>query len=148
MHAVLYQRTACLIKHALQEKMIDKSSFWNMTDESFWKLFTTSSNSITQRSLKGIRKDLIVECISEDEYNQFLSLYPTNRSEGPGWEEEVIKLKCKIRTLDPDVACFGEDGEIVKVAKLSDLDSSYRESRSAYLARKEGIKLYKIRTPM
>jgi len=147
-HAVVYYRTASLIKHALEKNVIDKSTFWTMSDESFWEIFTSSSDPITQKSLKRIRHDLEVEIISKDEYESFLSLHPANKLEGSGWEEEVISLKSKIRTLDPDIACFGEDGEIAEVKKLSELDESYREFRLNYLERKEGTKFYKIRTPV
>lgn len=53
-------------------------------------------------------------------------------------------MKLKVRVLDPSIAIYGEEGKIVGVEKLSEIDEGYKERIEEYRKSKEGERTFVI----
>lgn len=58
--------------------------------------------------------------------------------------KEILRMKLKVRVLDPPIAIYGESGKIVGVEKLSEIDLDYRERIEEYRKSKEGERTFVI----
>ncbi|GAA99193.1 uncharacterized protein L969DRAFT_16494 [Mixia osmundae IAM 14324] len=148
LHGVMYEYAAQTIRLACETGILAKSDLWLYPDAPFWARLAKSDDPHIAASAAKVRSDLVVVEIHPDRSSESALKSSLTDSEDAKWQAvELVTLSMKVRTLDPDVAMRGTDGEIERVIRLSDLDPTYKSEREEHIRLRNGSKSFRVYIP-
>lgn len=120
---VNYRFAAAAIRQAFEDKVISMLDLWSMDDRTFWfdAIEKSTSERVRELATKGTRIPLACT---------YLAAADDRTVRGDVVLDEVVQdgdvtLSLKVRTIDPDVCQYSNDGSVTGVTPVSALDADF-----------------------